>query len=178
MKPKAKIHDDVIEWEHFLRNWPFVRRIHLLPVDSPHKGQWRRALMFSLTCAWTNSWANNRDAGDLRRHRPHCVVTVMRSYFTVQWLDFMHWRRVMHIWVGKLTSIGSDNGLSPGWHQAIIWTNAGILLIRTLGTIFSEILSEVHAFQFKKMHFKLSFAKLRQFCLYHVKGVTPWWFYQ
>ena len=45
---------------------------------SPHKGQWRGALMFSLICAWTNGWANHRDAGDLRRHRAHYNVAVMR----------------------------------------------------------------------------------------------------
>ena len=50
-----------------------------------------------------------------------------------------HWGRVTHKCVSKLTIIGSDNGLSPGQHQAIIWTNAGILLIRPLGTNFSEI---------------------------------------
>ena len=55
-----------------------------------------------------------------------------------------HWGRVTHICVSKLTIIGSDNGLSPGRRQAIIWTNAGILLIRTLGTNFSEILGEIH----------------------------------
>ena len=44
-----------------------------------------------------------------------------------------HWGRVTHICVSKQTIIGSDNGLSPGRRQAIIWTNAGILLIRTLG---------------------------------------------
>ena len=46
-------------------------------MNSPHKGQWRRVLMFSFACAWTNSWLNNRDAGDLRRHRAHYDVTVM-----------------------------------------------------------------------------------------------------
>ena len=66
------IHDDVIKW-----NWPFVRGIHRSPVNSPHKGQWRGALMFSLICAWINGWVNNREAGDLRRHRAHCDVTVM-----------------------------------------------------------------------------------------------------
>ena len=70
-----------------------------------------------------------------------------------------------HICVSKLTIIGSDNGLSPGWRQAIIWTNAGILLIRTLGTNFSEILSEIHAFWFKKMHLKMSSAIWHPFCL-------------
>ena len=45
-----KIHDDVIKWKHFPRYWPFVRGIHRSPVNSPHKGQWRGALMFSLIC--------------------------------------------------------------------------------------------------------------------------------
>ena len=49
-------HDDVIKWKHFPRYWPFVRRIHRSPVNSPHKGQWRGALMFSLICAWINGW--------------------------------------------------------------------------------------------------------------------------
>ena len=74
---KNKIHDDVIKWKHFPRYWPFVRGIHRWPVDSPHKCQWRGALMFSLICAWTNGWANNRDTGDLRRHRAHYDGSVM-----------------------------------------------------------------------------------------------------
>ena len=70
-----------------------------------------------------------------------------------------HWGRVMHICVGKLTNIGSDNGLSPGWREAIIWTNAGILLFGPLGTNFSEILIVIHTFSFKKLHLKMSSAK-------------------
>ena len=70
-------HDDVIKWKHFSLYWPFVRGIHLSSVDSPQKGQWRRALMFSLICAWTNGWANNHDAGDLRCHRAHYDVILM-----------------------------------------------------------------------------------------------------
>ena len=57
-----------------------------------------------------------------------------------------------HIYVRKLTIAGSNNGLSPGRRQAIMWTNAGILLIGPLGTNFSEILSEIRTFSFKKMH--------------------------
>ena len=76
-----------------------------------------------------------------------------------------HWGRVTHICIGKLTIIDSDNGLSPGRRQTIIWTNAGILLIRTLGTNFSEILSEIRAFSFKKMHLKMSSGKWRPSCL-------------
>ena len=70
-------HDDVIKRKHLPRYWPFVRGIHRLPVNSPHKGQWHGALMFSLICAWINGWVNNREAGDLRRHRPHFDVIVM-----------------------------------------------------------------------------------------------------
>ena len=65
------------KWNHFPRYWPFVRAIHRWPVNSPHKGQWRGALMFSLICAWINGWVNNRDAGDLRRYSVHYDVTVM-----------------------------------------------------------------------------------------------------
>ena len=65
----------------------------------------------------------------------------------------------------NLTIIGSDNGLSPGRWQAIIWTNAGILLIGPLWTNFSEILIEIQSFSFKKMHLKLSSAKWRPLCL-------------
>ena len=58
---------------------PFVMGIHGSPVDSPHKGQWRGALMFSLICAWTNGRANTRDAGDLRRHHAHYDAIVMHK---------------------------------------------------------------------------------------------------
>ena len=65
--------DDVIKWKHFPRYLPIVRGIHRSPGNSPHKGQWHRALMFSLICAWTN----NRDAGDFRRHHANHDVNVM-----------------------------------------------------------------------------------------------------
>ena len=76
-----------------------------------------------------------------------------------------HWGRVTHICVGNLTIIGSDNGLSPSRRQAIIWTNAGILLIGPLGTNFSEILIEIYTFSSKKMHLKMSSGKWRPSCL-------------
>ena len=71
------VHDDVIKWKHFPRYWPFVRGIHRSPVNSPHKGQWRGALIFTLICARINVWVNNREAGDLRRNRVHYDVIVM-----------------------------------------------------------------------------------------------------
>ena len=71
--------DDVIRWKHFPRYWPFVRGIHQSPVNSPHKCKCRRALMISLICAKINSWVNNQDAGDLRRHHVYYDVTVMEG---------------------------------------------------------------------------------------------------
>ena len=75
-------HDDVIKWKHFTRYWLFVRGIHRWLVNSPHKGQWRGAFMFSLICAWINGCANSREAGDLRRHRAYYDVIVMVKTFS------------------------------------------------------------------------------------------------
>ena len=73
----GETHDDVIKWKYFPCYWPIVRGIHRSPVNSPHKGQWRGALMFSLICARINDWVNNRQPGDLSRHRAHHDVNVM-----------------------------------------------------------------------------------------------------
>ena len=80
-------------------------------------------------------------------------------------LYLTHWGRVAYLCVDKLTITGSDNGMSPGRHQAIIWTNAGMLLIGSLGTNFSEIPIIIQTFLFKRMHFKMSSEKWRPFCL-------------
>ena len=99
-------HDDVIKWKQFPRCWPFVRGIHRSPVKSPPKGQWRGALMFSLICAWINGWANNREAGDLRRNRAHYDVIVMTKFnvayqcsIKVEPLDprcyWMYWKKII-----------------------------------------------------------------------------------
>ena len=85
---------------------------------------------------------------------------VLRYFYTLT-----HWRRVRHICINKLNIIGSNNGLPPGWRQAIIWTNAGILSIGPLGTNFDEILVKIHTFSFKKMHLKMPSGKWQPFCL-------------
>ena len=76
------------QMETFPRYWPFVRGIHGSPVNSPRKGQWRGALMFSLICGWLNNWVNNSDAGDLRRHRAQYDVTVMKNPNTKIWMKW------------------------------------------------------------------------------------------
>ena len=94
-----------------------------------------------------------------------CLTFFMPKHGYIYLCLLTHWGRVTHICVGNLTIIGSDNGLSPGRRQAIIWTNAGILLIRPLGTNFSEFLVEILIVSFKKMRLKVSSAKWRLFRL-------------
>ena len=72
-----------------------------------------------------------------------------------------HWGRVTNTCTSKLTVIGSDNGWLPGWHQAIIWVNAGIFLIGPLGTKFSEILIKIYLFSLKNIHLKMLSGKWR-----------------
>ena len=92
-------HDDVIKWKHFPRYWPFVRGIHRSPVNSPHKGQWRGALVFSFMCVWINGWVNNRKAGDLRRYRAHYDVIVMFAK--------LYWREPIYLYNIETNSIST-----------------------------------------------------------------------
>ena len=87
-------------WKHFQHHWPFVQGIHRSPVNSSHKGQWRRALMFSLICAWINDWVNNSKAGDLRCHRAHYDVIVMVKGIQLYPWDSPHKGPVMqNLWI-------------------------------------------------------------------------------
>ena len=94
-----------------------------------------------------------------------CINGRLRFLGHAMPLHLTHWGRVTHICVSNLTIIVSDNGLSPGRCQAIIWTNAGILLIGPLGTNFSGILIGIQTFSFKKIHLKMSSAKWSLFSL-------------
>ena len=98
--------DDVIKWKHFPRYWPFVLGIHRSPVNSPHTGQRRGPLVFSLICFWPDGWVNNGEAGDLRRYRAHYDVRVMALSFTRHVLPSFKdsllierlLRKVFHLW--------------------------------------------------------------------------------
>ena len=138
----------------------------------------------------------------LQMHKQHWAIPWMNKHFRLQttkhpsvssfiilnsdkwdnvikkWLYLTHWGRVTHICISELTIIASDNGLSPGRRQAIIWNKAGLLLIEPLGTNFSEISIGIQTFSFKKMHLNMSSAKWRPFCLglnvlTHCGLVTP-----
>ena len=129
----------------------------------------------SLTLVYSTVYSG----ADQRKHQSSASLAFMRgihrAHYDVIVMDFplnitfgsckTHWGRATHICVSKLTIVGSDNGLSPGRRQAIIWTNAGILSIDTLGTSFNENLSEIHAFSVKKMHLKMSSGKWQPFWL-------------
>ena len=139
-------HDDVIKWKHFPRNWPFVRGIHRFPVNSPHKGQWRGALMFSLICARINGWVNNGGAGDLRRYRAHYDVIVMHVVAGIDW-----WR-INGCY--SLTLLPNPHPLPP--HPPPT-THPPPLNGPLRGTIISEILIKIQTFSFTKIHLQLSF---------------------
>ena len=119
--------------------------------------QWETTLYFNVVSHWLGAytkWSLGPSAtsnGD--------ISIILHNIHNVNHL-LTHWGGVTHICVSKLAIIVSDNGLSPGWHQAVIWSNAGILLIGPLGTNLSEILIGIVTFSFKKMHMKMSSAIL------------------
>ena len=129
-------HEDIIKWKHSLHYWPFVRGIHQSPVISPHKGQWCGSLMFFF---------------DLRLNKR------LSKQSWGWWFEMPLWSLWRHI--------GSDNGLLPGRHLAITWTDVGILSIGPPRTNFSEMLIPIHTFSFKKIHLRMSSGKWRPFCL-------------
>ena len=112
----------------------------------------------------TMTWRRSRDKTS--HYLKQWQWDYRHTYTPLGLSELTHWGRVTHICVSKLTIIGSDNGLSPGRRQAIIWTDAGILLVGPLGTNFSEISSiKILAFSFTKMRLKVSAGKWRPFCL-------------
>ena len=119
-------HDDVIKWKHFLRYWPFVRGIHRSPVNSPHKGQWRGSLIFYLICVWINGWLNNREAGDLRRHRAHYDATVMHGNISLITAHFVGRIYQSSVDISHKGSVCGALGNSLLSGSASTWTNSRI----------------------------------------------------
>ena len=123
------------------RYWPFVQGIHRSPVNSPHKGQWRGALVFSVICVWINGWVNNREASDLRRYRAHYDVIVM-----CPWMSKVSGNKSRRCKCNSPTSITPYPTNSwPVFHpclsnryHAIISTSADLLLSELSGRNFSD----------------------------------------
>ena len=116
----------------------------------------------SITGGFPSQMASN--AENLSKSLHHHTM-VLKSWFSNYMAVLTHWGWVTHICVSKLNIIGSDNGLSPGRRQAIIWTNDGILLIGPLRTNFSEIWIQINTFSFTKMHLKMLSGKCWPYCL-------------
>ena len=113
-KGDREFHGDAIKRKHFPRNWPFVRGIHRSPVDSPHKGQWLGALIFSLIYARTYGWVNNRDAGDLSRHRAHYNITLMQfSHKSHKSANIVKPRQ----WTPTIHTIDDCSHFAPPWRS-------------------------------------------------------------
>ena len=130
------------------RYWPFVRGIHRSPVNSPHKGQWRGTLMCSLICAWIDGWVNNREAGNLRHHRAHYDVMVIKMgggrkhifnhlrkneniqmsiYLEIQWWPISIFVHIEGTWTVKF------------YHNCMIFMYMDFEIIRTLYTLVTWI---------------------------------------
>ena len=132
----------------------------VLPLPQPHRS-WYDQCKFRMPWGWTLV-AVTTGAAPEQTHLIGLSGSILYGKYKT---TLTHWGRVTHICVSKLTIIGSDNGLSPDRRQAIIWTNAGILLIGPLGVNFNEILIKINTFPFKKMHLKMASAKWRLFLL-------------
>ena len=142
-------HGDVIKWKHFPRYWPFVRGIHRRPVNSPHKGQWRGALMFFFICAWVN----NRDDGDLRRHRANYDAIVMarsgQCCIVVLGGDkWIHMWYMPHIWViihqsCETNSRSHDIALALCLHRWDLWVSTPNDWVHHNDAIMSAMASQI-----------------------------------
>ena len=129
--------------------WPEIRTGHFHTYQNCCILKWGFSIhvLKDARCYWSlTKWENEAHL--------NTIITFLCVNIYVWHIPLTHWGRVTHICVSDLTSIGSDNCLSPGRRQAIIKTNAGILLIRPLRTNFSEFLVEILIFSFKKIAFE------------------------
>ena len=138
--------------------------MHWMSKQGRSKLRQQKSIFFNYFLPWTfiatNECSQLSTVGCFLDIATICYFGVCGRWLTTCFLysgpSLTHWGRATHIYVGNLTIISSDNGLSPGRRQAIIWTNVGILLIGPIGTNFSEILIEIYTFSSKKMHLKMS----------------------
>ena len=120
----------MIKWKHFPCYWPFVWGIQWSLVNSPRKGRWHGALMFSLFGAWINGWVNNWDAGDLRRCCAHFDITVM----DLRHLRIKNWLNIyIYLYLCK------RNSAWWGWRKAFFF----FILLPVLSDILQVSLTDI-----------------------------------
>ena len=107
-------YNDVIKWKHFPCYWSFVRGIHRSPVNSPHKSQWRGALIFSFICAWTNVSANNQDAGDLKSHS-NVLQCSVRQGVVSEYITMLFTHNMKTSWHGNTFRIADSLWQETTW---------------------------------------------------------------
>ena len=167
-------HDDIIKWKHFPRYWPFVQGIHPSPVNSPHKGQWCRALMFPLICIWINGWVNNLEAGDLICYHAHYDVTVM--------LVMLQGLQQPQIWQCRTNGYFSSMGKAFNYLYYLnfeIWNNFNIpicfLKQFSISQVYIGSLIPGYHMSTTSVVLRLNFASLTRalFALFNLNRVVP-----
>ena len=143
--------------------YPVIQSIHFMLILHPcviviH--QWKISIIWQGLSCW-----QQRACSKPRSTTKQTLVLPHAWWLWLMTCSLTHWSQVTHICVSELSIIGSDNGLSPGRRQAIIWNNAVLLLIEPLGTNFSEISIGIQTFSFNKMHLNMSSVKWCPFCL-------------
>ena len=112
-------HDDVIKWKHFPRYWTFVRGIHRSPVNSPHKGQWCGALMFSYICAW---WLSKQSWGWRFEKPSHPLWCHCNDYFKDAHCFYSLWKLFLQC-MPLATHADYDDMLKPREYDYISYSN-------------------------------------------------------
>ena len=160
-------HDDVIKWKHFPRYWPFVRGIHRSPLNSPHKGQWRGALIFSLICAWINDWVNNRGAGDW-----DTIVLIMTSWLHNDVMRKLFFA-VVALWKGKPPSCSGfhsqrANNVDLYISSLLTWTSCSAYRSVFEGSrhLYANVCTQVTRYSYQRAWLYLYFIGILQFYLY------------
>ena len=184
-------------WKHFLRYWPFARGIHRSPVNSPHKGQWRGALMFTLICTRINGWVNNCEAGDLRCNRAHHDVIVMNLHDVIRRMAMITQScAIWSIWAGAslaieyvpLMFVGNQRlGCGYPWNKNVmsqsnyaLMTSSNGNICRVIGPLWGESpvtggFPSSHCCLWAISALAVGVPKIRTSC---PKVIMPWWRHQ
>ena len=129
-------------WRHQMETFSallvLVRWIHRSPVNSPHKGQWRGALMFSLICAWINGWVNNREAGYLRSHRAHYVMRFLTLVPLNVFEETCNVIFIFHLWKSSVMEVMNSFIIQYQHHDNCWGFSIGIMPFVCFKCVFAD----------------------------------------